>query len=115
MGNEERYRFAKVEGSFRGQKQAYSRLLVFLIGGNVAGVLRLLHLLGGDHCLLINLTLGHLASRLALLLLLLVLALGALARAGVNTGLVVVALPDTCAHGARVGDPCPDAGFLSLK
>lgn len=92
------------------------RLLVFLIGGNVAGVVLLLHLLGGgDHRLLVNFTLGHLAARLALLVLVLVL-LGALAGAGVNTGLVVVSLPSTCAHGgAGIGDACPDAGLLTLQ
>lgn len=94
-------------------------LLVFLIGGNI--ILLLLHLLGGDDCLLINFTLGHLATRLALLLLLLLLLvlallLGALAGAGVNAGLVVVALPHPSAHGgARVGDACPDAGLLSFQ
>ncbi len=72
----------------------------------------LLHLLGGDHRLLINFTLGHLGSRLALLVLFLALPLGALAGAGVSTGLVVVALPRTC---AGIGDPCPDAGLLTFQ
>lgn len=80
----------------------------------------LLHLLGGDHRLLINLALGDLGSGLALLLLLLILILalllGAPAGAGVNTGLVVVALPTTCAHGeARIGDPGPNAGLLAFQ
>lgn len=77
---------------------AYSRLLVFLISGNITGILLLLHLLSGDHCLLVNLSLGHLGSRLALLLLLLViilaLLLGTLSRTCVNAGLVVVAWPN---------------------
>lgn len=110
--------FEGSEGSFRGQKPAYSGLLVFLIGGNIAAVLLLLHLLGGDHRLLVNFTLGHLGPGLALLLLVLVLALllGAPAGAGVHAGLVVVALPGTCAHGgARIGDPCPDAGLLAFE
>lgn len=89
---------------FRGQEWAYSRLLIFLIGGNIAGLWLLLRLLGGDHCLLINLTLGGLASRRDLLLVLILL--GALARAGVNAGLVVVALPTANAHsGAGVVEP----------
>lgn len=113
--------FEGSEGSFRGQKPAYSGLLVFLIGGNIAAVLLLLHLLGGDHCLLVNFTLGHLGSGLALLLLLLLvlilaLLLGAPAGAGVHAGLVVVALPGACAHGgAGIGDSCPNAGLLAFK
>lgn len=117
-GNEEGLGFREEKGHFRGRKQAYSGLLVFLICGNVAGILLLLHLLGGDHCLLVNFTLGHFGSGLDRLLLLLILALllGAPAGAGVNTGLVVVALPGTCTHGrARVGDPCADAGLLTFQ
>lgn len=79
----------------------------------------LLHLLGGDSGLLVNLALGHLAHGLALLLLLLllVLALGALAGAAVHAALVVVALPRTdAAHGgAGKADPSPDAGLLTLQ
>lgn len=79
----------------------------------------LLHLLGGDHRLFVHFTMGHLASGLALLLQVLVLGLplaGALAGAGVNAGLVVVALPDASAHGgAGVGDPGPDAGLLPFQ
>ena len=69
--------------------------------------------------------LGHLASRFVLLLLLLLLLLmililalllGALARGGVNAGLVAVALPHTSAYGgAGVGDACPDAGLLPFQ
>lgn len=105
------------KGKLQGSKTGLQyRLLVFLIGANVAGVLLLLHLLGGDHRLLINFTLGHLASGLVLLVLVLALPLGALAGAGVSTGLVVVALPRTCAHGwAGIGDPCPDAGLLPFQ
>lgn len=101
-------------GSCRGQKQAYSRLLVFLIGGNITGLLRLLDLLSGDHCLLINFTPD---SRLALLLLVILLfafLLGALAGTSVNARLVVVALPSTCAHGG-IGDTCPDAGLFAFQ
>lgn len=75
------------------QEQAYSRLLVFLIGGKITGILLLLHLLSGDHRLLVHFPLGHLASGLALLLLVpvYVLLLRALAGARVNAGLVAVA------------------------
>lgn len=82
----------------------------------------LLHLLSGDHCLLIDFTLGHLASRFAwrllllLLLLLVLILLGALAGAGVNARLVVVALPKTGAEGgAGVADACPNAGLLPFE
>lgn len=79
----------------------------------------LLHLLGGDNSLLVNFALGHLATGLVLLLLLLLglaLLLGALARAGVNAGLVAVALPNSSTHGgAGIGDACPNAGLLSLQ
>lgn len=69
-------------------------LLVFLIGGNITGVLLFLHLLGGDHRFLVNLTLGNFGSRLDLLRLLLILALllRAAAGAGVHAALVAVAL-----------------------
>lgn len=114
MGDEEVW-VCKAKGRFRGQHQAYSRLLVFLIGGNV--VLLLLHLLGGDYCLLINFTLGHLPTGFALqLLVILSLLLGALARACVNAGLVAVALPRSSTYGGTgIGNACPDAGLLSLQ
>lgn len=98
--------------------QAYSRVLVFLIGGNIAGVLLLLQLLGGDHCFLVNFTLGHFGSRLDWLLLLLILALllGAPTGAGVNAGLVAVALASSGTHrGAGIGDARPDASLLTFQ
>ena len=90
----------------------YSWLLVFLICRDF--LLLLLHLLGGDNCLLIRFT-GHLATRLALLLLIfLSLLLGGLA--GVNAGLVAVALPSPGTYGrARIGDARSNAGFLSFQ
>lgn len=91
-------------------------LLVFLIGGGIAALLLLLHLLGGDHRLFVNFTLRHFSSRLRLLLVVLALLLGAPTGAGVNAGLVAVALADGWAHaGARIGDPCPDAGLLTFQ
>lgn len=90
-------------------------LLVFLVG-DITGVLLFLHLLGGDHGLLVNL--GHFGSRLDLLGLLLILALllGATAGAGVHAALVAVALHSTSTpRGAGIGDPCPDAGFLAFQ
>lgn len=105
-----------MKGGFTGQEQAYSRLLVFLIGGNITGILLLLHLLSGDHRLLVNFTLGHLGSRLALLVLVLVLLLQALAGARVNAALVVVGLPDASTYGgARIGNACPDAGLFPFQ
>lgn len=92
-------------------------LLVFLVG-DITGVLLFLHLLGGDHCLLVNLALGHFGSRLDLLGLLLILALllRTPAGAGVHAALVAVALHSTCTpRGAGIGDPCPDAGFLAFQ
>lgn len=90
--------------------------LVFLVG-DITGVWLFLHLLGGDHCLLVNLALGHFGSRLDLLgLLILALLLGATAGAGVHAALVAVALHSTRApRGAGIGDPCPDAGFLAFQ
>lgn len=78
--------------------EGLSSSLVFLVGGDL--LLLPLHLLGGDHRLLVDFALGHFAGRLALLLLILLFALflGALAgAAGVNAALVAVALPSTSA------------------
>lgn len=93
-------------------------LLVFLIGGGVATLLLLLHLLGGDHRLLVDFTLGHFAGGFHLLVFVLALLLAATpARAGVDAGLVAVALAATTrAHGRTwVGDPGSDAGLLTFE
>jgi len=101
------------------QNEFTGEALHFLSGGHVAGLLLLLlHLVGGgDHRLLVDFTLGRLASGLArLLVLVLAFPLGALAGAGVHTALVVVAQANTCAHGgAGVAEPRPDAGLLPFQ
>ena len=76
----------------------------------------LLHLLGGDHRLLVNFTLGDLASSLVLLLVfILAFLLGALGGAAVHAGLIAVALPTTAHGDARIGDPCAYAGLLTFQ
>lgn len=106
----------KKGGSIRGRTRAYSELLVFLIGGSIATLLLLIHLLSGDHRLLVNFALGHFGSGLGLLLVVLALLLWTPAGAGVNAGLVAVALAASWAHaGARIGDPRPDAGLLTFQ
>lgn len=84
-------------------------LLVFLIGGNIIGVLLLLHLLSGDHCLLVHFDSGF---ALLLLVLFLDLLLRALGRGAVDAGLVAVALPTI---GAGTADACPDTGLLPFQ
>lgn len=81
----------------KGREGIFFISLVFLVGGDL--LLLLFHLLGGDYGLFINFTLGHFACRLALLWLILLFAffLRPIAGAGVNAGLVAVALPNTSA------------------